>query len=185
MNFNLQLELSDILNLVEHMKFLIDILDYGIHNMEKNSDKLFLINSPQIKKETPTDFDYHKTEISNIIENITNVDFAELRAIKAPPSGIQIVAEAMCYLFAKPVSYQNFLRLINSPSFINQFKQFDLSIINEYKLKHIKQYVDMSDFNPEYIAKISKVASTLCHFIRSVYFYCTLSATEPVVILLF
>lgn len=184
LNFNLQLELSDILNLVEHLKFLKDIIDYGLLKMEDNLDKMLLINSDHIQKETTNNLDYHKTEIKNFIENIKNADFAELRAIKAPPSGIQNVAEAMCYLFAKPASYQNFVRLINSPNFINQLKQFDLSLINDYKLKHIKQYVDMTDFNPEYLAKISKTASTLCHFIQCVYYYCTSSASESVINLL-
>ncbi|RNA38600.1 dynein heavy chain domain-containing 1-like [Brachionus plicatilis] len=173
LNFNLQLELSDILNLAEHIDYLIKILDYGAINIDNYSNKMLLIDNVGLRQETPDSPEYHMNEVNNLITNITSADFAELRSLKAPPSGVQIVAEAMCYLFSKPASYQNFIRLINSPSFINQLKDFDLNSVNEYKLKHVKQYVDMPNFNPDYIAKISKTASVLCHFIRSVYFYCT------------
>lgn len=178
LNFNLQLELSDILNLAEHISYLINLLDYGGINLENNSDKMFLLNSSNLIKDTPSDSEFYKIDAYNIIDNITNADLAELKSIKAPPSGVQIVGEAMCYLFAKPATYQNFVRLINSPNFIYQLKEFDINSVSEYKLNHIKQYVDMPNFSPEYISKISKTASILCQFVRSVYFYC--SSTLPV-----
>lgn len=118
-------------------------------------------------------------KMDTIIRNITKSDIAEFKVFKIPPSGAQQVGEAMCFLFAKQPSYQNFVKLLSSTDFLDKLSSFDLNSVSEYALKNIKKYIQMENFNPEHISKVSRGASAFCEWIIAVFKYCsTLSSVN-------
>ncbi|RNA37676.1 serine threonine- kinase pats1 [Brachionus plicatilis] len=175
-NIHSQIELSNQLNLNEHIDLVLNILNFGIIDPEKNHDVPDRFTCTKIRPKNEKVLSFLKENLAKMEETINKLNrknLASMKGFTAPPSAVQSVGEAICYLFARPPNYQNFAKIINSNDFIIQLKNFDLNTVNDYKLKHLKDYVQMQNFNPTYIGEISIPASMLCEWVLSVYNYCS------------
>ncbi|RNA05403.1 dynein heavy chain axonemal [Brachionus plicatilis] len=162
-------QINELINLSEKIELILETIDFGVIPNKKNFDELWIIK-PKLAN-SDTNIKWHLDEIQKISSIINEKDLGELKSFKAPPSAVQNVAEAMCYLFAKQANYQNFAKLLNTDNFIEQIKNFDLNLINDYKLKNLEKYIQMPDFDGDTIANFSRPASILCNWIHSVYNY--------------
>ena len=92
-----------------------------------------------------------------------------LKALKYPHTRIILVAEAICILYAKKPSYENFIKLINQNDFI--FKFYDINNISDYTMSELKKYIDNPEFSVEKIAFASQMCSYLCSWVTLLYNY--------------
>lgn len=121
----------------------------------------------------------HKLQILSImLENVydelrilNKSDIVQLKALRSPPSAVQSVAEAVCYLFSKPANYQSFVKLVNTTDFLNEIKTFDKNSVSEYTIKKLHNYVSDANFNFEYVAQVSRISGVLCQWVRVMFHY--------------
>lgn len=178
LNCQLQIELSDKINLVEQIDMVLNIINFGI--VDPNNEIPDKFTSSRIK---PKFEDISEklieclTSIQECIDSIRKSDLAEIKTLAAPPAAVESVSEAICYLFSKQPNFKNFKLLINTTDFIHQLKNFDFDSVNDYKINQIKKYIEMPNFNPDYLKKISRAGSILCNWIINVYNYCSLKAS--------
>lgn len=175
LNIHLQIELSNQLNLNEQIDFILNILNFGIIDPENNVDAPDRFIYAKIRPKDERILNYLKenlTKIDDCLSKLNRKRVASMKGFTAPPAAVQAVGEAICLLFAKTPNYQNFAKMINSNEFMTQLKNFDLNTVNDYKLKHLKEYVEMQNFNPDYIGHINFAASLLCEWVLAIYNYC-------------
>ncbi|RNA31795.1 dynein heavy chain domain-containing 1-like [Brachionus plicatilis] len=179
LTLELQIELSEQINLAEQIDLIVNILNFAIIDPKNNEIGEQFISS-RIKpkdEEIIEKLSEYASMMQESLDSIRKSDIAEIKSFKAPPAAVQSIAEALCYLFSKPPNFQNFIKLVNTTDFISQLKYFDLESVNDYKLTQIKKYIQMEDFIPEYVGKISKASAILCNWIICVYKYCSTKAS--------
>lgn len=121
----------------------------------------------------------------NITENVNRInksDLAELKALKAPPASVELVAEATCVFFNKAQNFNSFRQLMSSGDFTSTMKTYDLNSVSDYTLDSLRKYVDDPRFNPDYIYKISSASSYIARWILNVYNYASLLSSVKVLL---
>ncbi len=168
MSFQICRQLSAHVNLREAIDLYKTSLNYAsVDNEAKLSSQLIDFD---IKLEDRLNFLGNEwANINDQLRLLHKSDIVEMKAYRSPPNAVQQVAEAVCLIYSKPASFDNFKRLIESHDFINQLSTFDAQSIAEYTLKSLEKYIRDENFNQEYISKISKFASYLCSWCRLVY----------------
>ena len=147
---------------------ILKIIEFGIASFKEDMYELLiykinLYQDPRIK--------LYLDDIKKNAKKIRKEDLDELKSFKAPPTIVQFIAEATCYLFAKKANYQNFVKLLNKNDFLARLKNFDSNSINDYKLKRLREYIEMPEFDSVTAANVSLSASILYDWIHSVYNY--------------
>lgn len=175
MDVNLQIEFSNRLNLSEQIDLLQNTINFALIDPEQNQDlpDRFIYSKIRPKDEKILNLlNENLVKMENCLNGLNRKRLANMKGFTAPPAAVQAVGEAICILFAKTASYQNFSKMINSNDFMSQLKNFDLNLINDYKLKHLKDYIQMKNFNPSFIREISGGAALLCQWVICIYEYC-------------
>jgi hypothetical protein len=111
----------------------------------------------------------------NVVNDISKSDLVETKAIRTPSYSVLLVEEAICILFSKKPTHENYIKLVNGTDFINYLKNYDKDAISDYSFNELKKYIDNMSFNPTLIEKISKLSAKLCIWVHSVYEYQKLS----------
>ena len=168
--------MSEKLNLVEQINLILNIINYAIidPNNNKIADQFACSRIKPKIEDIIENLEEYVSRMQQSIDSIHKSDLVEIKAFKAPPAAVLNVAEAICYLFSKTPSFQNFKLIIGTTDFIYQLQNFDLETLNDYKLEQLKKYIEMEDFNPEYIKKISSIGSILCNWIINIYNFSSL-----------
>lgn len=157
------------INLSEKIGLILDKIDFGSTPNSETFDELKIIKTINSNNSKKTEF--YLDEMKKNASRIKEEDLAELKSFKAPPSRVQTIAEAICYLFAKQATYQNFVKLLSKDSFLKKLKNFDYNSINDYKLIQLEKYITSPDFESSTVAIVSHSASIFCDWIHSVYNY--------------
>ena len=119
-------------------------------------------------------------DIQREFDNVSKSDVVELKSYKAPPQAIVPVSEAVCLLFAKKPSFENFVKLVNSTDILNSMRSYDLDHVSEYALTELKKIIDKPEYKPENIKKVSKFATFLCKWTIYVYKYSMLKSSVSI-----
>lgn len=120
------------------------------------------------------------------LKKLSKADITELKSMKAPPSGVVKVMEALCKLFGvqptlvqvapgQPRHADYWLagkkHLLGNSRFLQRLLQFDRDAIAPNVMEAIAPYDDDVDFNPEVINKASVAATSLCLWVKALIAY--------------
>lgn len=105
---------------------------------------------------------------------ISKNEIAELRSMKMPPSSCVQVMEAICIIFSKKPSIDNFNKLMNDisrPLLTDLIPNYVMNSISDYVKNNLKKYYENPDFTPTKVKYASNYMSVLCNWARLVYEY--------------
>jgi hypothetical protein len=94
--------------------------------------------------------------------------------MKMPPSSCVQVMEAICIIFSKKPSIDNFNKLTNDiekPLITYLIPNHDMNSISDYVKNNLKKYYENSDFTSTKVKNASNYMSILCKWARLVYEY--------------
>jgi hypothetical protein len=116
----------------------------------------------------------------SLIENVSEIklinkrEVTEIKSMKMPPSSCVQVMEAICIIFSKKPSIENFNKLVTDnvrPLLIDLIPNHDMKSISDYVKNNLKKYYEHPDFTPAQVNKASNYMSILCKWARLVYEY--------------
>jgi len=120
------------------------------------------------------------------LDTLKPADIAIVKAMKAPPSGVRLVMEAICVLRGvKPDRVQDpatgqmvddywpaSIRLLGDIKFLDHLKNFDKDNIPPAYMKRIRdKFINDRSFQPEAIKKVSTACEGLCKWVRAMEVY--------------
>ncbi|XP_048578532.1 dynein axonemal heavy chain 1-like isoform X2 [Nematostella vectensis] len=120
------------------------------------------------------------------LKSLNKTDVVEVRALQRPPLGVKIVIEAVCIMKGvKPKKvagekvgtkvddyWEPGKALLQDPGkFIESLFKYDKDNIPDAVITKIQPYIDMEDFTPAAIAKVSKACTSICLWVRAMHKY--------------
>ena len=120
------------------------------------------------------------------LKKLSKADITELKSMKAPPSGVVKVMEALCKLFGvQPILVQSASGqpkqadywqtgkkyLLGNSRFLQRLLHFDRDTIAPNTMTAIAAYDEDADFDPEIINKASVAATGLCLWVKALIAY--------------
>ncbi|XP_050530853.1 dynein axonemal heavy chain 6 [Daktulosphaira vitifoliae] len=105
------------------------------------------------------------------LESLNKSDINELRVFNKPPKLVQVVMEAVCLLLNQKTNWANAKVLLGDSNFLKKLQEYDINNISDYMIKQISPYILNPDFTPEKVATQSKVAKSMCMWVRAVHSY--------------
>ncbi|CDI74192.1 hypothetical protein EPH_0001780 [Eimeria praecox] len=120
------------------------------------------------------------------LKKLSKADITELKSMKAPPSGVVKVMEALCKLFGvTPIFVQvspsqprqadywqtGKKHLLGSSRFLQRLLNFDRDTISPNVMAAIAPYDEDADFDPEIVNKASVAATSLCLWVKALIAY--------------
>ncbi|GAX80571.1 hypothetical protein CEUSTIGMA_g8008.t1 [Chlamydomonas eustigma] len=121
------------------------------------------------------------------LKNLSRNDVVEVKAMQNPPSGVKLVMEATCIMFdekPKMVDDPNKMgkkianywdaskKILNDPTkFLDSLLTYDKDNISDSVIKKVEPYIQMEEFTPEAVSKVSKACTSICMFVRAMYVY--------------
>ncbi|KAF4658988.1 hypothetical protein FOL47_007767, partial [Perkinsus chesapeaki] len=120
------------------------------------------------------------------LSKLSKGDITEVKAMKTPPGGVVLVAQALCYFFGvKPNKVpapdgkgkvDDFWEpakkeLLGDPRLLDRLINFDKDNISEEAMKKVKPLYDDPNFEPEVIKKASIAAMGICKWARAMVVY--------------
>uniref|UniRef100_A0A8D9BAE7 Dynein heavy chain 6, axonemal n=1 Tax=Cacopsylla melanoneura TaxID=428564 RepID=A0A8D9BAE7_9HEMI len=113
------------------------------------------------------------TAAEKALEGLNNELIVELKGLEKPPEMAQDVLEAVLILLGSiEIDWTTAQAVIGEPGFIERLQNFDKDHVPEEVLDNLKPYLESPNFDPEKIAPQSKVAESLCVWVRSIDIYC-------------
>ena len=95
----------------------------------------------------------------------------ELRSMKTPQELAVQVLEAVCILLGFKADWNAAKNLLGDPQFIQRLLDFDKDNVPEQICKRIRRYIDNTKFIPDEVAKVSRICSALCMWVRAIDLY--------------
>ena len=120
------------------------------------------------------------------LSKLSKGDVGEVRAMKTPPAGVILTAQAMCIMFeTKPIKvaapdgkgkvddYWEAAKkdLLADPRLLDKMVNFDKDNIPEAVITKVQPLYDSEDFDPEKIKKGSLAAMGICKWVRAMVVY--------------
>lgn len=164
----MQQQLSNCLNLKEQLKTVNEHLNFITISTDKNETNTIKHSKGKVVPNEKNKV--LKGLFINALNNLNKKDLDEMKALKAYPSGIQMTGEACCLVFGKKAEMSSFVSLLKL-DLVEKFKSLDINNISDYSIDQLKNYIENSDFNPDFIGKQSKGAAILCDIIIKYYNY--------------
>ncbi|PHJ22997.1 dynein heavy chain, partial [Cystoisospora suis] len=143
-----------------------------------------------VKEQCQRELDIAMPALASAIEalqKLSKSDITELNSMKAPPSGVIKVMEALCKMFkihpVKAKSSDNSFKktddywtaskkhLLNDSRFLQRLFTYDKDHIPTDIMNEILPYQTDPDFNPEVIKKASVAATSLCKWVLAIILY--------------
>lgn len=114
-------------------------------------------------------------------------DIAELKALKSPPYGIKLVMEAICILLGQVPKdvrtkrmtpeerssrfWEQAMKVVSDFHFLETLLTFDKDAMTDEVVQEIKGYVELDQFSPKAIERVSKAATCMCRWVRALSLY--------------
>lgn len=142
-----------------------------------------------VKEQSQRELDIAMPALASAVEalqKLSKSDITELNSMKAPPSGVIKVMEALCKMFkihpVKAKSSDSFKKtddywtaskkhLLNDSRFLQRLFSYDKDHIPAEIMNEILPYQSDPDFNPEVIKKASVAATSLCKWVLAIILY--------------
>ncbi|XP_026818275.1 dynein heavy chain 6, axonemal-like [Rhopalosiphum maidis] len=105
------------------------------------------------------------------LESLNKNDINELRLLSKPHKLVQTVMEAVCLLFGKKTDWTSAKTLLGDTNFLKVLQEYDTDSISDKMINQLKPYIEDPDFNPQKVATQSKVAKSMCMWVRAVHSY--------------
>ena len=114
------------------------------------------------------------------VSTIEKAELLELRTMKTPPEIAVQVMEAVCILMSLKPDWATAKVLLGDAAFTQKLADFDKDNIPEATTKRIRRYIDSPKFIPDEVAKVSKVACSMCMWVRAIDLYAKIfKSIEP------
>eukprot|EP00606_Chrysophyceae_sp_TOSAG23-5_P001616 GSChrysophyteH2.ASY1.ANO1.110.1 assembled CDS len=106
------------------------------------------------------------------LNSLTKADITEVKSFPNPPNAVRIVMEAICILLGEEPKWENSKKLLNKSDFIEMLQTYDKDNIPAARLKKLRRdYVNVPEFQPETVEKVSKAGLGLCLWARAMDVY--------------
>lgn len=115
------------------------------------------------------------------VNGIDKGELNDLRSMKNPPELAQQVLEAVCILLGLKADW-NTAKMVtgDGTTFIQKLLDFDKDNIPEQVSKRVRRYIDNPKFIPDEVAKVSRLSSSLCMWVRAIDLYAKIfKSIEP------
>eukprot|EP00698_Gefionella_okellyi_P007651 TRINITY_DN186_c0_g4_i1.p1 TRINITY_DN186_c0_g4~~TRINITY_DN186_c0_g4_i1.p1 ORF type:complete len:3955 (+),score=1074.62 TRINITY_DN186_c0_g4_i1:43-11907(+) len=104
-------------------------------------------------------------------------DITEIRSFTKPPPLVQTVMEAVCILLGQKPDWASAKAVLGTSDFMSRLVNYDKDNVPAPTLKKLKKYLDMEDFVPSVVEKVSKAAKSLCMWVRAMDVYSNVAKT--------
>eukprot|EP00746_Dinoflagellata_sp_MGD_P128940 gnl/MRDRNA2_/MRDRNA2_63217_c0_seq1.p1 gnl/MRDRNA2_/MRDRNA2_63217_c0~~gnl/MRDRNA2_/MRDRNA2_63217_c0_seq1.p1 ORF type:complete len:413 (+),score=91.48 gnl/MRDRNA2_/MRDRNA2_63217_c0_seq1:78-1316(+) len=143
----------------------------------------------QVKADCQTDLDELSFVLNALKEAVAALSFLsqgdlkELKAMKTPPTGVLLVAEALCIMFnVKPAqSYDKFMKpdywqaskkmLFGDPLLMMRLMKYDKDNIPPEVMQKVSPFEHHADFQPDDLKKVSGAAWAICKWVHAMILY--------------
>lgn len=120
------------------------------------------------------------------LKSLNTNDVIEVRSMQRPPSGVKMVMEAVCIMFAikpKRVAGEKPGQKIDDywepgkallkepPKFLDSLFKYDKDNIPDPVIQKVEPYMASEDFTPAAISKSSKACTSICMWVRAMHKY--------------
>ena len=104
----------------------------------------------------------------------------DLRGMKNPSELVISVLEAVCILLGLKGDWNAAKNVMGDAQFIQKLIDFDKDNIPEQVMKRVRRYIDNPKFIPDEVAKVSRLSSSLCMWVRAIDLYAKIfKSIEP------
>lgn len=170
LDFTSEVTLSNQLNLHASLTSIKSVMSFSTLVQRENNDMITLLHSSD-PNAPDSSMEQEIAKIEHALSSTNPRDINELKSFTAPPAAIKNVANAFCLLFAMKPEYINFKKIVADPNYMKKILNYDRSNVSDYVIVKLKAYVDMPEFSPEYIVRISGIAAVLCQWVHFIYSY--------------
>jgi len=106
------------------------------------------------------------------LASLTKADITEVKSFTNPPNAVRVVMEAVCVLMGEEPKWEVSKKLLGKSDFMELLTTYDKDNIPPARLKKLrKEYVNMPEFQPELVEKVSKAGLGLCLWARAMDIY--------------
>ena len=120
------------------------------------------------------------------LKELQKSDIVEVKGMGKPPAGVKLVLRGVCIMFGVKAikekdpdgngKIDNWHKacapmLSNAQQFMDSLINFDKDNIEESVIKNIGPLIEMPEFQPEVIAKVSKACTAMCTWCRAMHTY--------------
>jgi dynein heavy chain len=105
------------------------------------------------------------------VQQLEKAAITEMRGYNTPHEKVALVANAVCIIFDKPLTWDACRKLMAEMNFQEQCKTFKPSNLTVAKGKKLKKYIDDPSFNRTEIQGISLAAGILCEWVCAIEAY--------------
>eukprot|EP01052_Picozoa_sp_SAG31_P002976 SAG31_NODE_109_length_24587_cov_111.480848_7_plen_3254_part_00 len=137
----------------------------AVVNKEADAAKKTAAEVQAIKDDAQTDLDKALPALNAAVSALNSLnkgDITEVMGFAKPPPLVQTVMEAVCILKGEATDWDTAKKVLRQNNFLQSLLEFDKDNIDEKKLKKLKKYVAMPNFNPDDVGRVSTAARSLC-----------------------
>jgi dynein heavy chain len=102
------------------------------------------------------------------VQQLEKAAITEMRGYSAPHEKVALVANAVCIIFDKPLTWDGCRKLMGEMDFQEQCKQFKPKNLTIAKSKKLKKYTEDPSFNRASIESYSFAAGILCEWVCAI-----------------
>ena len=130
------------------------------------------------------------------LKNLSRDQVVIVKSLANPPAGVKLVMEATCIMFEEkpkmvadpnkpgkkiPDYWEVSKKLLNDPTkFLESLQSYDRDNIANSIITKIEPYIQMEEFTPENVERVSKACTCICMWVRAMYDYHTVAlSVEP------
>ncbi|XP_058809206.1 dynein axonemal heavy chain 6 [Phymastichus coffea] len=107
-------------------------------------------------------------EAQNALAALNKNDINEIKVFNKPPALVRFVMEAVCLLLGQKTDWPTAKLVLSDVRFLDRLMAYDKDNISDKLLKKLQDYVMDKDFQPDIVAKQSKVCKSICIWVRAV-----------------
>ncbi|XP_031781103.1 dynein heavy chain 6, axonemal isoform X1 [Nasonia vitripennis] len=107
-------------------------------------------------------------EAQNALAALNKNDINEIKVFNKPPQLVRFVMEAVCLLLGEKTNWQTAKLVLGDVRFLDRLMAYPKDEISDKLLKKLQEYVTHKDFQPDIVAKQSKVCKSICIWVRAI-----------------
>jgi dynein heavy chain len=105
------------------------------------------------------------------LQALNKNDITEIKSFAKPPALVQTVMEAVCVLLNQKPDWATSKTVLGDTNFMSKLFNFDKDNIPAPVLKKLQRYIEMEDFVPDIVERVSRAAKSLCMWVRAMNTY--------------
>ena len=105
------------------------------------------------------------------LDSLEKAQITEVKSFAKPPPLVQTTMEAVCVLMGSKPTWDDSKKLLGMSDFLDQLKTYDKDNMDPKRVKALQKYIQMEDFQPDIVGKVSSAAKGLCMWCRAMDVY--------------